>query len=655
MTTTTRGITTALALGLAATGLAGCTADIGARPPRVDTGPVRLVAFDSCDEAVKGLRAAARPYVGPYGFQFGGDERADTGLAAPEAAAGDSAKGAAPGRESAPEHSTTNTHEKGVDEPDLVKTDGGRVVTVIDGQLRVVDVASRKQTGVLQLSEDTKRGYGGHGIHLLMHGDRALVVLPTSYAHYDLPAEDAESPAGLPGVELVLVDLSGQPEVVSRMKLDGEYVDARAVGGTVRLVSRSSPRVPFDHPDDTMSPARAQRENQRILGASRIQDWLPRYEIDNGESVSRGQLGCDQVSHPTAYSGTSMLTVMTLHLDAALSARQAVSIVADGSIVYGTGQSLYVANDRRQVRPFEAGDPRQKPAEPRTEIYKFDTSGAGAPRHTGSGAVPGWLLNQYSMSEHEGHLRLATTTGDSWSGPVADDEPRRDRSQSAVFVLAHRGTRLSVVGTVGGLGKGEQIYSVRFLGSTGYVVTFRQTDPLYVVDLRNPRKPRVTGELKITGYSSYLHPAADGRLIGIGQEASKQGRRLGTQVSLFDVSDPAAPRRLAQHHVKFGSSEAEYDPHAFLYWPKTGLLVVPLTSYGATEASGQPDNGALVLKLSGDNFTELGAVTHQGEAYEGGMVRRSLIIDGDLWTVSATGLKVSDGETVTQQAWIPFA
>src|SRR5690606_17502076 len=170
--------------------------------------------------------------------------------------------------------------------------------------------------------------------------------------------------------------------------------------------------------------------------------------------------------------------------------------------------------------------------------------------------------------EWDGHLRVATTV----------EQPSRGepRSESTVYVLRQRGETLVETGSVGGLGKGERIYAVRFVGSVGYVVTFRQTDPLYTVDLSDPTAPTVLGELKVAGYSAYLHPAGDGRLIGVGQEATEQGRIQGTQVSLFDVGDLARPSRIAQYHVRYGHSEAEFDPHAFLYWPRTGLLVVPL-------------------------------------------------------------------------------
>jgi uncharacterized secreted protein with C-terminal beta-propeller domain len=174
------------------------------------------------------------------------------------------------------------------------------------------------------------------------------------------------------------------------------------------------------------------------------------------------------------------------------------------------------------------------------------------------------------------------------------------------------------------------------------------------VDLRDPAKPVVTGELKITGYSAYLHPAGDDRLIGVGQEASAQGRVQGTQISLFDVGDPAKPNRLAQYHVKGGHSEAEFDPHAFLYWPQTGLLVVPLNTYKSGRADQK--SGALALKVTDGAITELGFLEHPVEA--GNMysstIRRSLVINGTLWTVSSRGLMASDLGNVTQQAWVPF-
>jgi uncharacterized secreted protein with C-terminal beta-propeller domain len=189
-----------------------------------------------------------------------------------------------------------------------------------------------------------------------------------------------------------------------------------------------------------------------------------------------------------------------------------------------------------RVEPNDPPAIRPSPPAQRTELYQFDTSGTGRPKYLGAGSVPGYVLNQYALSEWQGNLRVATTSGDS----------------STVYVLRRSGHQLRQVGSVGGLGKGQRIYAVRFDAGAGYVVTFRQTDPLYTLDLRDAAHPKVTGALELDGYSAYLHPLGNGRLVGVGQEADTNGRVQGVQVSLFDVSDPASPRRLSQFHVRYG-------------------------------------------------------------------------------------------------------
>ena len=163
---------------------------------------------------------------------------------------------------------------------------------------------------------------------------------------------------------------------------------------------------------------------------------------------------------------------------------------------------------------------------------------------------------------------------------------------------------------MGGLGRGERIFAVRFLGDKGYVVTFRQVDPLYTLDLSNPEKPTVRGELELLGFSSYLHPIGDDLLLGLGQDANEQGQTQGTQLSLFDVSDLSAPKRL--HAKALGestSSAAEYDHHAFLYWPPTKLTVVPVSAYRPEDSF----NGAVGFDVDRDKgISELGRAEHEG-------------------------------------------
>ncbi|MGH2686543.1 MAG: beta-propeller domain-containing protein, partial [Actinomycetota bacterium] len=262
--------------------------------------------------------------------------------------------------------------------------------------------------------------------------------------------------------------------------------------------------------------------------------------------------------------------------------------------------------------------------------------------------VQGTLLNQFSMDEHEGNLRVATTSAPWFGGDVAAGPV----SESFVTVLSQRGEELVEIGKVGGLGKDERIYSVRFIGDLGYVVTFRQVDPLYVLDLSNPEAPAVRGELKILGYSAYLHPMADGLLLGVGQDASEEGRVQGTQLAVFDVSDPANPRRVHQLRIDQSSSEAEYDHHAFLYWPQTGLTVLPLQTYTDTSFW----SGAIAFEVDvAGGITEQGRLTHmQGQDDYLGQIRRSVVVGDSLYTLSDKGLMASDLATLTEQAFVEF-
>ena len=172
-------------------------------------------------------------------------------------------------------------------------------------------------------------------------------------------------------------------------------------------------------------------------------------------------------------------------------------------------------------------------------------------------------------------LRVVSTDTPAWWSENGGD------SESYLTTLRQSNGALTQVGRIGGLGKGERVYAVRFVGNTGYVVTFRQIDPLYTVDLTDPEQPRVLGELKISGYSAYLHPIGDDLLLGIGQEADDAGHPLGTQISIFDVSDLKNPKLLSRAPLGQGWSEAESDHHAFLFWPKTGLVVVPFVEKAA--------------------------------------------------------------------------
>ncbi|GAA2574015.1 hypothetical protein GCM10010411_02170 [Actinomadura fulvescens] len=608
------------------------------------------MAYDDCDDLLAGLRTATAKRVTPWGLDGPSllQKVPDGALPAPESANGRALKGSQP-----PEHSGTNVHEAAADEPDVVKTDGRRIVVIARDGLRVIDPATRKVAHRLDLPGRQPERYpgGGGDSQLLLSGDRALVLTREYPMGFERQPDRVKPVPGhtRPRTRLTLVDLAGTPKVIGSMTSETEFVDARQTGSVARVVVKSRPRIDFPvEPHGGRSEQKAVERNRQLVRQAPLNAWLPKFEVRNGADVKSYTMPCGQVSRPASYTGTTMLSVLTVDLGKGLGDPEPAGVVADGQTVYGTGASLYVTGTPPQVITW--GNATPKPVETRTDIHKFDVRGQGRPRYVASGSVQGDLLNQYSMSEHAGHLRVATTTTPMTS-PESPDSPTAStaapRSASAVRVLAQRGARLTAVGEAGGLGKGERIYSVRFIGPKAYVVTFRQIDPLYVLDLSDPARPRPTGELKITGYSAYLHPTADGKLLGVGQDADTKGRTLGTQVSLFDVA--GAPRRVDTFRLPQSSAAAEFDPHAFLYWAKSGLTVIPVSRH--TTGGGE----ALVLKVGPQGIDRSGTVRHPDAGSEVPVqILRSLVVGDTLWTISSEGARATSAATLDDQGWLRF-
>ena len=637
-------------LTVAALAAVAATPAVAAAKPR-KAPRAHLTAFDSCQALVGYAHRNAAVTGGGVGVPVRA-QGAEATLAAPVTktteANVDSSPSVAPAPaasdtgSSTPEFSATNVQEAGIDEPDVVKTDGRHVYVAAGQQLRVIDVSgdAPRQVGSLTLG-------GGSSHQLLIRGTRALVLSTVSAP---IAIDVAPAPrqgtakaaiAPMPGRSTLLlteVDLTdpAAPKVARTMTLDGNYVDARMVDGTVRIVVSSTPMATGDVPL-TGAPLRT------FVPATTIRSRI------SGRTFRRGVVPCDDVRRPDAFSGLGLLTVLTVDLDKGLYNVDRDAVMAGAQTVYGSDKSLYVAS-QRYVRGMD--DAADVPAKLRTEIHRFDATTAGQTTYAGSGTVPGFVVNAYALSEHDGNLRAASTDEPSWLPEGGQATP----SHSYVTVLKPRDDgALTQVGQVGGLGQGQRIYGVRFVGTTGYVVTFRQIDPLYTVDLSNPAAPRVVGELEIPGYSAYLHPLGDGLLLGIGQEADGNGRTQGTQVSLFDVSDLAHPKRT--QHVVYGNgnSDAEFDPHAFLWWAPTQTAVLPLQTYeqSPTGPTGTSFIGAIGLKVTAGGIGELGRTVH-GSGDTVAPIARSLVIGDRLYTLSSLGLQASRLDTLAPIAFVAF-
>lgn len=611
---------------------------------------VSLSSFDECDALMDYIRSEALERVGPYGLDDDyigpslarGGEVVEMAEASADFAASPQAEGRTDAPTSAPtqgvDYSGTNVQVEGVDEADIVKTDGRRIIGIGS------DRSGSNEIWIADITSSTPRLRGrlplqdGYYQELYLVGDRVFAIgdstvgidPPGGGGVFSNETSDEARTAADEDIALSIaprsydnavvvteVDISDpdNPEVARHLRVEGRYVSSRAASGYARVVVSSPPqKLGFVQPSygSSNSEASATRFNRLLVQESTLDQWLPNYNLHaaNGESISRGQLlDCDKVFAPSVFSGFNQVSVLSFATSESLRLRDAVSTMANGETVYASPGNLYVS----RVEYDYDGTAGKQTAE--TVIHKFSLASSGSADYEASGKASGAPINQWAFHEYQGRLFVATTSAD-----------RSDNTESFVTVLEDDGSgNLAQVGQVGNLGRGEDIYAVRYIADKAYVVTFRQTDPLYVIDLSDPTDPTTEGELKITGYSAYLHPVGEDLLLGVGREATTTGRVTGAKVSLFDVSDPSDPRTLDSLVLEGGSSEVEWDARAFLWWAPKKLAVVPISNwrsnyYGAlalrVNAEADSPEIELISRISHDAATRPTGDTEDCEWYD---------------------------------------
>lgn len=650
----------------------------------------------SCDDLAATMQALQEEYGeagrwSGHGGELALQENAD-GMEMDDSGGVDAAAGAAaPTAESSGSDGAldaTNVQEDGVDEPDIVERLTEDVVVVgTEGMVRVVDVSGA--TPVARGDVAVQEWGGDLGLFRISETRVAVLANGEGMVREDL-ATSMIRPGGWGTTVVTLVDVSDldAPREVSRMEVEGWLVDARAVDGILRLAVRSEgPQIDvyaagefavereMDWENATQEDyerfdreyqAEYERRMDEALAQLEPAHWQPHATVD-GRTLPL--VGCDRIGFPTSFAGMGTLTLAAIDATGeTLAIDDSEAVVTSGENLYATTDRVVVATTRWDVGPvprpdplvdepaeepvFEPGEPDQ-PAEevdvlpmiapPRmgwggtTDLHVFDVEGTLV-SHVASGSVDGNLLNQYSMSIHDGVLRTATT------GAVDGT------TESFVSTFRVEGTDLVQLGQVGDLGPNEDIQAVRFMGDTAYVVTFRRTDPLYVVDLSDPAAPVTRGELKIEGYSAHLHPLGGGQLLGIGQDADPEtGTTRGVQVSTFDVADPTAPARIDVDVTPDSASEVEWEPHA-LTVTEDRLVVVPIEIWDAG-----PDGrlGAVLYRVSGS-----GELQRIGTLNSGGdwqlRPRRTLDLGDQLLTIGDRGVIAWDRDDFSVVAAVRF-
>ncbi len=510
-------------------------------------------------------------------------------------------------------HSETNVQTEGVDEPDIIKTDGEFIYIATRSEVKIVNANPPEEMEVVSVIEaadlfgnnDTTYGQISG---LFVRGDR-LVILGSVYTQvltFTYAADVVAYEYRLPTTVISVFDLGdiSDPSLEFMVGISGSELTYRMVDDVVYVLAYLTVRYP---------------EEDNVLPKM----W------ENGR---KGDVPLSSVRYdPEMRHANSLVNILAC--DISNGGHASLSIVADwSSTVYMSTQALYFAVQKWDGSVTdESGFARPEDTNSaRTTIYRISTDGLRL-NASARGDVRGWLLNQFSMDEYEGHLRIATTT--SW-----------EDIENAVYVLDGN---LDEVGALEGLAPRERIYSARFVGDTLYLVTFLQVDPLFVIDLSDPARPKVAGELKIPGFSTYLHPVDDSHVLGIGQE---DGR---VKVSMFDVSDPTSPTEKSKFVIESPFySEALYDHRAILFDRERELLVIP----GYEWVSDWDGDGtiwlnltdyqrptAYVLKVSlSDGISLRGVITHDaGEYPYYCRMARALYIGDSLYTLSNLALQAN--------------
>ncbi len=512
-----------------------------------------------------------------------------------------------------PSHSTTNIQVAGVDESDIVKTDGEYLYIASYDKVTIVkaypssDLANVTVLGIEDILGFKLENASASVSGVYLYGAKLVVVL--SYYEWRNPTGDYANYVGLLWssmrslVSVFDIENVSAPKFLFSLGVSGYALTSRMIGSYVYLVGQSS-----------------------VLLVDR-QPYLPlAWNGNSSEEVNVRDIYYD----PETRDASAFMNLLAVDV---VDGDHATTTILAGyaSTVYMSLDAMYLSVQKwsGDMLVVETDSAPENEISSRTTIYKVAVDELTMV-NVARGDVRGWLLNQFSMDEKDGFLRVATTTG--WSTP-----------ESAVYVLD---SDLAVIGSLTELAPNERIYSARFLGDTLYMVTFRQMDPFFVIDLGDPAHPLVLGELKNPGFSSYLHPVDEDHVLGIGSENGS------VKISLYNVLDPTNPIEQSKCLLPYWSwSSAANDPKAVLFDFEKRLLVIPVWTSIYEEAYSNWTQwcGAYLFNVSTDNGVSVKGTVAQGGTNVVDSVLRALYIGDTLYTVSQSTVKATSLLDLSEQ------
>ena len=605
------------------------------------------------------------------------------------------------------DYSGTNVQVQGVDEADIVKNDDKYIYVASSGKVSIIEAYPANTAKIL-----TELDVNGT-VHEIFINDNKLIVFGSEnyYGGYygevmPLEGKVASSIAIFPPIyyspqsfiKVYNIQDKENPELEKEIVYDGDYYDSRMIDDYVYVIANQ----PINYNDEVVMPVvKNDDEDVKIIAEDIYYFDMPYYDyrLTTIFALNLDNLDLNKNSFLTGYSQNIFVSKDNIYLTTQKyipqsgyddleeeiiregliplvdesTAQEIISILNKNNGLWEKQQeiqevlALYYnklsSSEKEELlkdydeRASEIRAEFQKEFE-KTIIHKISVNNNEI-EYKAKGEVPGRTLNQFSMDEYQGNFRIATTTGDTWSG----------NSLNHVYVLDEG---MSIIGKLEDLARTEQIFSVRFIEDRAYLVTFKNIDPLFVIDLSNPENPKVLGELKIPGYSNYLHPYDSTHIIGIGKDAIDVNGNFalyqGVKLALFDVSDVSNPKEISKFNIgdRGTDPQALYEHKAFLFDREKELLVIPISLNEVNAAdypNGIPANaygeltfqGAYVLSLNlEDGFELKGKITHltdeemakfgQERYYYpnyGSEITRSLYIDNVLYTISSKYVKAN--------------
>lgn len=533
--------------------------------------------------------------------------------------------------------STTNNQVTGIEEGDISITDGKNIYTIVDNKIMIVDAKSLKMVKRLTVGKEI------YPTHLMLHNGLLIVGYTTYVQTKQEPYYDSKSVAK---VAFYDVKDAANPVLVREVGQDGDITNIRKLGNYLYVVSSKTPNywMLSENPDVELRPATYDSGAEKLIPVDQIR-LLPE-------------------SNQPSYLIVSAMDVSNVKSNEWKTA----SFLGNSGKMYMSENAIYIASMNDRFWPAldlmrDTTDSAILPvqSENETTIYKIALNKTNISMAT-EGKVKGSVLNQFSMDEHNGYIRIATTEGNAWRTEA--------NSKNHLFILDGN---LKQVGAVHDLAPGERIYAARFIGDKAYLVTFKETDPLFVIDTKNPKAPKVLGELKIPGFSNYLHPIDENHLLGIGydtevrmEEGSKEPMVLtkGMKLSLFDVSDLKNPKE--KQAVVIGGrgtySPVQYDHKALFRDPRNHFYGFPVTVYSEVDEQDRlkyEGTGAQIYQVTASGIDLVANLLEQarpGEQYEDAynVVQRLLYVEDELYAVSRSKVTSYNGKTFKKQQTLGF-